>query len=316
MPSVRSLISSWSAAGISQTSSPSVISDIKISKDQKHNTELTATQCAVRHLFILSLSLNYFFWGGWYQQFSFLWQRAEKHLHLRRGLALVYDIIQRLPYASSLTQHTASPVPSVVGMLLPNIGSTTSRSEDFLTHAWCLHLSWVYSHTSLSPLSWLASVPAEMLCYVLSVYFFACCADVHDAWVVHDSWLFKLDGGSTWCFKPEHLNYEGQGERAKWGTSPLTARRRGLGGVMLWSSQPDPRATSHLEPFLAQPELVVAHCCRGNAPFRGQPVWGGFPPSSTCYVVSWRLPLHDLMNQIRLCKLRTPLPYPTLNVMA
>lgn len=227
VPSVLRLISSWSAAGMSQTSSPSVISDNNISKDQKQNTELTATQCAVTHLFTLSVSLNYFF-GGWYQQFCFLWQRAERHLHLRRGLALVYDIIQRLPYASSRTQHTASPVPSVVGMLFPNIGSTTSRSEDFLTHAWCLHLSQVYPHTSLSP-SWLANVPAEMLCYVLSVYFFTCCADADDAWVVHDSWLFKVDRGSTWCFKPEHLNYEGQGERVIWGTGPLTTGRRGLG---------------------------------------------------------------------------------------
>lgn len=224
VPSVLRLISSWSAAGMSQTSSPSVISDNNISKDQKQNTELTATQCAVTHLFTLSVSLNYFF-GGWYQQFCFLWQRAERHLHLRRGLALVYDIIQRLPYASSRTQHTASPVPSVVGMLFPNIGSTTSRSEDFLTHAWCLHLSRVYPHTSLSP-SWLANVPAEMLCYVLSVYFFTCCADADDARVVHDSWLFKVDRGSTWCFKPEHLNYEGQGERVIWGTGPLTTGRR------------------------------------------------------------------------------------------
>lgn len=56
-------LSSGSAAGMSQTSSPSVISDNNISKDQKHNTELTATQCAVTHLFILSLS-SHFFWGG------------------------------------------------------------------------------------------------------------------------------------------------------------------------------------------------------------------------------------------------------------
>lgn len=33
------------------------------------------------------------------------------------GLALVYDIIQKRPYALSLTQHTASTAPSVIGML-------------------------------------------------------------------------------------------------------------------------------------------------------------------------------------------------------
>lgn len=38
------------------------------------------------------------------------------------GLALVYDIIQKVPYALSLTQHTASTVPSVVGRLFSQHG--------------------------------------------------------------------------------------------------------------------------------------------------------------------------------------------------
>lgn len=52
------------------------------------------------------------------------------------ALALVYDIIQKTPYAPSLTQHTALTAPSVVGMLF----SQHKHHMPLRGPAWCLHL--------------------------------------------------------------------------------------------------------------------------------------------------------------------------------
>lgn len=120
-----------------------------------------------------------------------------------RGLALVYDIIQKMPYAPSLNQRTALTVPSVIG-----ISISTSRYEDLQDT--CISDRFqprILHRLNLKMLGCLFPVDTVMSCALMDA-----------SGVLHESCLFS-------------------GKR---------------------SDNPG-RRCSHLESFLVQSELVVAH---------------------------------------------------------